>query len=70
MFIYPKGEHNQMQIGLVLLEENLMRVFRALRNLREKEGIGFLGTTSLDDQQEDIYYPNRIIRLLHKIADF
>jgi len=58
-----------MQMSLVLLEENLMRVFRGLRSLKEKEGIGFIGQAA-DEPEEDIYYPNRIIRLLHKVAAF
>lgn len=56
-----------MQQGLILLEENLMRVYRGMSSLRDKEGIGF---SNQKEENEEMYYPNRIIRLLHEIADF
>jgi len=56
-------------MSLMLLEENLMRVFRGLRSLKEKDGIGFTGQ-AVEETEERIDYPNKIIRLLHEIAGF
>jgi hypothetical protein len=51
------------------LEENLTKVYRALKLIKERESIGFVNTTHLDED-EGFQYPNKIIRFLHKIAEF
>ena len=66
LFIPTKGEHNQMNKSLTLLEENLLRVYRGLNFIKERENIGFVN----NKEDEDLLYPNRIIRLLHKICEF
>ena len=67
LFIQNKGQHNEMVISLRLLEENLMKVYRGLHFLKERENIGFPNQYS---DNEEVLYPNRLIRLLHKICDF
>lgn len=67
LFIPSKGEQNQMKLSVQLLEENLMKIFRGLSLLKERENIGFLSQTKDD---EELIYPNRLIRLLHKICNF
>ena len=68
LFIEKKGEHNSLVKSLILLEENLMKINRGLALLTAKENIGFQSQSNTSD--EEFFYPNRIIRLLHKIGDF
>lgn len=58
-----------LEEALRLLEENLTKVYRALKLLKSRENIGFVNHIQVDEE-EGFTYPNRIIRLLHKIADF
>lgn len=58
-----------MMKGLRLLEENLMKIYRGLNFLKERENIGFVNQNN-ENSNEDLFYPNRLIRLLHKICDF
>jgi len=55
--------------ALRLLEENLTKVYRALKLIKERESIGFVNYSHLDED-EGFQYPNKIIRFLHKIAEF
>ena len=83
LFFTTKQEQNSLIIAIKYLEENLNRVYRGLCHLKQHEGIGFVkdqyggadsnigGTTIVDKEEDDNrLYPNRIIRLLHKIADY
>lgn len=83
LYFTTRAEHAALTQAIKYLEENLNRVYRGLRYLRQHEGIGFVkdqyggadssvGGTPIVDKEEDdhMFYPNRIIRLLHKIADF
>lgn len=51
-----------------LLEENLTKIYRALKLIKEREQIGFINSSV--DEDEAFQYPNKIFRLLHKIAEF
>lgn len=67
LFIPSKGEHNQMAKGIDLLEENLLKISRGLKFMKDRENIGFISSNADEDEP---LYPNRIIRLLHKICNF
>lgn len=54
--------------SLVLLEDNLMKIYRGLSHMKDRENIGFIAGSASDS--EDLFFPNRIIRLLHKICEF
>ena len=56
-----------MCVALIYLEENLMKIYRGLSFLKDRENIGFVNS-QVDG--EEIFYPNRLIRLLHKICEF
>lgn len=57
-----------MAKGIDLLEENLIKISRALRYMKDRENIGLINSNA--DEDEPSLYPNRIIRLLHKICNF
>ena len=65
LFIKDKSDRDQIKISLALLEENLLKVYQALKFLKDRENIGYVSVSN-----DEVEYPNRIIRFLHKIADF
>lgn len=67
LFIPSKGEQQAMGMALVLLEENLMKIYRGLSFLKDRENIGFVNSSN---DGEELFYPNRLVRLLHKICEF
>ena len=67
LFIPSKGEQQAMGMALVLLEENLMKIYRGLSFLKDRENIGFVYSSN---DGEELFYPNRLVRLLHKICEF
>lgn len=69
LYVVRKADQTMLEEALRLLEENLTKVYRALKLLKSRENIGFVNHIQVDEE-EGFTYPNRIIRLLHKIADF
>ena len=69
LYIPSTGAQNVgvMVQSLVLLEENLMKIYRGLSHMKERESIGFINSSG---DSEDLFFPNRIIHLLHKICEF
>ena len=65
-----RGDQNNLKESLALLEENLMKIYRGLHLLKERENIGFVQVNNREEDEEEFYYPNTLIKLLHKICDF
>ena len=61
-----KSDKENLETSLMLLEENMRLILQALKNLKEKEDIGY----QQQSNTQDIAFPNRIIQVLHEIADF
>ena len=62
-----RGDQNALKDSLPLLEENLMKIFRELHLLKEKEKIGFAQS---NNEEIDGLFGNRLIKLLYKICEF
>lgn len=65
-FTGASSDHANLETSLILLEENMRLILKALKNLKEKEDIGYQQLSNT----QDIAYPNTIIQVLHEIADF
>ena len=65
LFIASKGLHNEMSRSIELLTENLMKVYRGLFFMKERENIGFQ-----QQSQDEHFLPNRLIAILLKMNDF
>ena len=65
-FLGQSSDNANLETSLILLEENMRLILKALKNLKEKEDIGY----QQQSNNQDIAYPNTIIQVLHEIADF
>lgn len=59
LFIKDKQDREQIRTSIALLEDNLLRVYQALRQLKDRENIGYVSVSN-----DEVEYPNRIISFL------